>query len=134
MAHGRKVRAQKNAVNCATRPGRPAEGSGGLSPPGLFPPGPVLILVVDQDPHRGAVQILELAAPERPQERHEAEQAEQERGRDQYEQDVHPKGRPPPRRRRSAFRVTRMDDADMAAAATIGVTRPATASGIASAL
>ena len=90
------------------------------------------IVVVEQDAVAGAVEIVELAGLQRPQEGGQAEQAQHQGQRDQPDA-----GRPSARAarfRRSALTMTRSDEVDMAIAATSGVTRPATASGTVSRL
>src|SRR6266508_1935998 len=88
-----------------------------------------LVLVHDRTPG-GAVEIVVLAALERPQEGGEAQKAE--RHRHQVDQDFHDGSLR--RFARSAFTVTRTDEPDMASAATRGVASPATAIGTAMAL
>jgi len=87
------------------------------------------IVVGDRAPG-GAVEIVELAASERPQEGRKAEAAEREGERNEIDKDVH-RAAPPRSRALSAFSVTRTDEPDMASAAISGVTKPATASGTA---
>src|SRR5262245_46489904 len=76
----------------------------------------------------GAVEVVVLAALERPQKSDEAEEPERERHGYEKDQDFHG------RLARSAFAVTSKDEPDMAIAATSGVARPAIAIGTAMAL
>src|SRR6266446_1434754 len=82
----------------------------------------------------GALKVVILAGLERPQEGGKAEQAERERQRHQIDQDFH--GDPSSGRvfARSAFKVTRIDDPDMASAAIRGLANPRIAMGTATAL
>jgi hypothetical protein len=123
-------------------------------------------VIVGQNAKRGAVEIVVLAAFERPQEGDQPGEPKHERERDEVEQDVHDTsstavGATSPRifasgytrgtaiagagnslncsprigsRARNAFRVTRIEEPDMATAAIRGVTRPAIAIGTAKAL
>lgn len=84
-------------------------------------------LVVEQDAVSGAVEILELARPQRPQEGAEPYRSEQERGWNKEQKTVHDMVLARPRRK--ALPITTMDELDMAMAATSGVTSPAAASG-----
>ncbi len=86
--------------------------------------------IVEQDAVGGAFQILVLAGAERPQEDREAAAAEQQARTEQVKDDVH-QVRPC---RRKLFASTTSDEPDIAAAASQGVTNPATASGTISAL
>ena len=90
-------------------------------------------MVVVQRPPGGAVEIIELPVPERPEKAEQAEAAEQKGGGDQVDERGH--GVLPrvqrPRCTRSALPVTASDDADITTAAISGVTRPAMASGTA---
>ena len=89
-----------------------------------------------------ALQILKLPGIERPQEGCKPEQAEHQGCGDEPSERCHawfsfiPMGWSASRfvRRRSAFPVTAIDEADMASAAMSGVTNPAIASGTHSAL
>lgn len=90
-------------------------------------------LIVGDRPPGGAIEIVILAAPERPQKGGKAERAKPDRKRHQIEQDFHQAGSLC-RRARKALSITRSDEPDIAAAAISGVTRPAIASGTASAL
>lgn len=89
-------------------------------------------IVVVEDALGGALQIIILARPQRPEEGAQAQQAKAERDRDQHDQDVH--GAAPAdagiawiarggrgARRRRALPTTITEDSDMAAAATRGV-------------
>lgn len=84
-------------------------------------------VLVYQDAVGGAFGIVELAVAQRPEERHEAEETEAQRNRDQEQQAVHRTARA----KRSEFATTTSELADMAAAAISGVSRPAMASGTA---
>jgi haloacetate dehalogenase len=85
--------------------------------------------VVEQDAVCGAIEVLELAILERPQERAQPEQTQKQRGRYQIEETGHGARLRWCKASRMAFSVTTSEDADIAAAAINGVTRPATASG-----
>lgn len=89
-----------------------------------------LIVVVEQDAVRGAVEILELAAFERPQESAQADKPEEKGDRDQNDDDVHARIL----ESRKALPVTRSDELDIATAAISGVTSPIIASGTVTAL
>src|SRR3972149_3263979 len=104
-------------------------------------------IVVVQHAQRGAIEVLVLTGPQRPQEREQADEAKTERHGDEKDEGVHEAARvagaePGPcgassarrrrlRRRRSALAVTSRDEPDIASAAIRGVTRPATAMGMA---
>ena len=111
-----------------------------------------LDVVVAKDAQRRTVEVVVLAAAERPQEGCEAQQAEPKRCRHQIDEDAHGvlhrawmnlgvaedisasaltcrRSRP-----RIAFAVTISDEPDIASAAISGVTRPSTAIGTATAL
>lgn len=90
-------------------------------------------LIIGDRPPGGAIEIVILAAPERPQKGRKAERAKPDRKRHQIEQDFHQAGFLC-RRARKALSITSSDELDIAAAAISGVTRPAMASGTASAL
>lgn len=77
----------------------------------------------------GTIQVFVLARPDRPQERDQPEQAERDGRRDEVHEHVHDA-----LLRVRAFKVTRIDDDDMATAAMSGVTKPAIAKGTKSAL
>ncbi len=85
-----------------------------------------MFVIVEQDALGGAVRVVELAVPERPEEGREPEEAQKKRGRDQVEQPGH---RPRPSRR--ALPTTSSDEPDMQTAAIRGVARPSTATGTA---
>src|SRR3546814_11315320 len=92
---------------------------------------PVLLLV-DEDAVGSAVQVLELAALHRPEERAEPGEAHQQRQRDQEAQNAHAApSRPAARARRSELPTTRSEMADLAIAANSGVRNPKMASGTA---
>src|SRR3569623_1593398 len=87
--------------------------------------------IVEQDALRCAVHVFVLPRFQRPEEGREAEPAHAKRDRDEEEQDVHCSLAFP---RRSAFRITMIDELDMATAAISGVTWPRIASGTAARL
>src|SRR5271165_3392460 len=95
----------------------------------LLPPVLRQVVVADRPPG-GAVEIVELAVLERPEESRKAEAAERERHRHEIDEHVH---RPTPFawRARNALSVTRIDEPDIASAAISGVTNPKIASGTA---
>lgn len=80
-------------------------------------------VVVEQDALGGTIWVVELAAAERPYESAQAQQAQEQGGRDQIGEHAH---RRAPSRRRRALPTTTSDAADMHKAAT----RPAIASGM----
>ena len=82
------------------------------------------------NPRGGPVEILELAALQRPEEGPQPDQAQAQRDRDQHRQPVHFAALA----RRSELPITSSELVDMATAAISGVTRPAIASGTASRL
>jgi len=90
----------------------------------------VIPIILDQDTHGGAVEILELAIANRPEECRETRKAKAEGERDEQQDAVH---RTAPLNR-SALATTNSDDPDIAAAAINGVTWPRIASGTAIAL
>lgn len=90
-------------------------------------------LIVGDRPPGGAIEIIILAVLERPQKGRKAERAKRDRKRHQIEQDFH-QAVSLCRRARKALSITSSDEVDIAAAAISGVTRPAIASGTASAL
>lgn len=89
--------------------------------------------VVGDRPPGGAIEIVILAVLERPEKGRKAEPAKRDRKRHQIEQDFHQAGSLC-RRARKALSITSSDEPDIATAAISGVTRPAMASGTASAL
>jgi hypothetical protein len=89
----------------------------------------LLTLVVMQDAPRRALEILELSAAERPQERRESKQTQKQRARDEPGQSGHCPILSRIEESLTALAVTAIDDADMAIAASSGVTRPITANG-----
>ncbi len=92
------------------------------------------VLVIEQDPLGSPVQIVELAALERPEKSSKAQEAEEQGDRDQIDEGVHGTAGRRARPSRRALPTTSKDEADMQRAATSGVTRPATASGMVSRL
>lgn len=99
-----------------------------------------VVFIVEENSFCRPVEVIELAALERPEKRRQAKQAEKQRGRDEQRQNVHQRSFPSlfmptwPSRKRSALSVTRMEEDDIAKAAISGVTNPATAIGTATAL
>jgi hypothetical protein len=91
-------------------------------------------VVVHQGAPGGAFEVLVLAGLQSPQEGAEAEQAEAQRDRNKIDQDFHATCSGGARFDRNALRVTRIDDPDMASAATSGLARPRIAIGTATAL
>jgi len=81
-----------------------------------------LRIVIEQNPIGSPVQILKLPGPQRPQKHREPAPAEKQTRRDQPQNDRHA-------RARKLLPITNKDDPDIAAAASHGVTSPATASG-----
>ena len=92
--------------------------------------GSIDLFVVDQDTQRGAVQIVELLAVQRPEEGGEAGETKSQSDRNEDDKTGH---RAAPRSLR-ALPTTMIEELDMASAATSGVTIPASASGTAKAL
>src|SRR5712692_3869451 len=86
--------------------------------------------VIEQDPTRGAVEVVELAGFERPKESGEPAKSERQSHRDEQQQPAHARLRA----RRSALPTTTNEELDMAAAASNGVISPSMASGTASRL
>lgn len=82
-----------------------------------------LVLIV-QNPLRGAVEVFVLAGPDGPQERGQPQKAKRDGRRNEIHE--HVQGT---LRRVRALRVTKMEDDDIATAAIRGVTTPATAKG-----
>src|SRR5215475_1428828 len=92
-----------------------------------------LYVVIVENAQRRAFHVIILPARQRPHERREPGETQQQRHRHEIDQHVHATslGRA---RTRSALSVTRMEEPDMAAAAMNGVTKPAIATGTAIAL
>ncbi|MHC2369395.1 hypothetical protein ACVIQT_004043 [Bradyrhizobium diazoefficiens] len=88
------------------------------------------LVIGDRAPRR-PVEIVVLAAPERPEEGDETGASEHQRQRNQDDQDFHHTISREPLRARSEFSMTRIDDPLMAAAAIRGVTTPLIATGTA---
>lgn len=88
------------------------------------------MFVVDQNAERGAVEIIELACTQGPEEGGEAGQAKQQGDRDKEKHAIHLTA---PLSLR-ALATTMIDEPDIASAAISGVTLPAMASGTAMAL
>ena len=87
-------------------------------------------LIIDQDAISSAFRIIELAAPDRPDEGRQSDKAKPDGNRNKIDEAGH---QHPPfwRAGRMALSVTISDEADMAIAATSGVANPATATGTA---
>lgn len=90
-------------------------------------------LIVGDRPPGGAIQIVILTVLEGPEKGGKPKGAEHDRKRNQIDQDFH-QIVSLCRRARKALSITSSDEVDIAAAAISGVTRPAIASGTASAL
>ncbi len=90
-----------------------------------------IFVVVQQDAVGGAIEVFELAALERPEKGHQANQAEEERDGNEIGQRAHDRLSGCFRFSRMALAVTTMEEDDMATAAISGVTMPATAIGTA---
>ncbi len=88
------------------------------------------ILVIDQDPPSSSVEIFELAVSHRPEEECKTQRPHAKRDRDQESQDAHCVNRA----RRNELATTTTELSDMAMAAIMGVTNPASANGTARAL
>lgn len=101
-----------------------------VRPLGLtLPPRGRLVRVILQDAIGGSVKILELTGLQRPQERRKPQQAEEQRDRDEPGEGGHGFSLASLLRSLSAFAVTKIDEVDIAIAATSGVTNPAIAIG-----
>src|SRR5579871_3779437 len=90
-----------------------------------------VVVVVEQDAGGVARRVVVLAAPHRPPKGAEADQCDQQRQRGEDEDDGHLR---PAQVMRSAFSITASDEADMAMAATNGLTSPRIATGAATKL
>ena len=88
----------------------------------------VIVIITGQDAVRIAMGVIELALFQRPEEGHKANPPQKQRYRNQNCQDCHVYFS------LSAFRVTEIDDSDMAKAAASGVAAPTKASGTATTL
>src|SRR5688572_3275607 len=88
-------------------------------------------IVVEQDAVGCAIEILELARAQGPQESGKPERAQGQRRGNEIEQDGH---RSVLRPSRSALAITSTEELDIATAAISGVRKPAAASGTASRL
>ena len=89
----------------------------------------LLWVVVEKNAIRRAFHVLVLTAPQRPEENRQPATAEDETRPQQIQDDVHAN-----LRRRKLLAITSSDELDIAAAASQGVTKPATASGTISTL
>ena len=85
------------------------------------------MVLVQQDAVRRAVEVLELVRPQGPEKRREAAGAQQQRDGNEDRQPVHAAAD----RSRMELATTMIEEQDMAMAAIIGVTKPASASGMA---
>lgn len=94
----------------------------------------LVVVIVEQDAFRRALEVVILAAPQRPEKPGEPEKTEDKGGGDEKDEDIHLLPFVLPRFSRSEFSVTVIEELDIATAATSGVTKPATASGTATAL
>ena len=94
---------------------------------------PRRLVIGDGAPGR-ALEIVILAALQRPEKSEQADQPEAERQRHQDHQHFHHDLPCATRRARSAFSMTRIEEPDIAAAAISGVTTPLIAIGTASKL
>ena len=83
--------------------------------------------MIEQNPIGGAIEVLILPSTQRPQKHREPTPAEDQTRRDQPKNDRHV-------RARKLLPMTNSDEPDIAAAASQGVTNPATASGTISTL
>lgn len=111
-------------------PARRAEAPTQRQSPTLRPPGSRLFILIDQDADSRTVEILILSGRERPEEGRKSGEAEQQGDRNKKAEPAHRAQR----RSRSALPSTSSEEADMAAAAIIGVTSPQMARGTASRL
>lgn len=94
----------------------------------------LVVVIVEQDALCRALEIVILPAPQRPEKTGEPEKAEDKGGGHEENEDIHLLPFALPRFSRSEFSVTVIEELDIATAATSGVTKPATASGTATAL
>lgn len=106
------------------------------------------VCLIEKDSFRGSVEILELTAALRPHEGAETDSAEQQGDRNKPDERIHEAAaavriidgsdvrpvRPPLREILSALATTRIEESDIAIAAISGVTKPASATGMTSAL
>ena len=83
--------------------------------------------VVEEDPEGRRVDVVELAVADGPAEGEDSGEGERERERDEGEEDVHGGAARRNDGWSSARATTRSDETGIAAAATSGVTSPATA-------
>jgi len=88
------------------------------------------LIVVEQNPVGRAFKVVVLAGAQRPQEYRQSSTAEDQTRADQVKNDIHVR-RPCSRK---LFAITSNEELDIAAAASHGVTNPATASGTISTL
>ena len=88
------------------------------------------LIVVEQNAVGRAFKVVVLAGAQRPQEYRQSAAAEDQTRADQVEDDIHAR-RPCSRK---LFAITSSEELDIAAAASQGVTNPATASGTISTL
>lgn len=88
-----------------------------------------ILVVILQNAISGALQIVELPGPERPQEPGKADEAEEQRDGNEPGKSTHGASLMVMARNRTAFAVTRIEEVDIATAAIRGVTKPAAAIG-----
>ena len=97
-----------------------------------YPPAELSVLgqiIIADRPPGGAFEIVKLAVAQRPQEGGKSEAAERQREGREVHDDIHRE--PCARCALSAFKVTKIEELDIAKAAMSGVTPPSTASGTA---
>lgn len=94
----------------------------------------LVVVIVEQDALGRAFEVVILAAAQRPEKSGEPEKPEDKGGGHEEDEDIHRLPFALPRFSRSEFSVTVIEELDIATAATSGVTKPATASGTATAL
>ncbi len=89
------------------------------------------MIIIEQDPAGGAIQILILARPKRPKKSGQAQSTQEQSHRNEIDEYRHDNLVRPSLR---AFAITRMEEDDIASAAISGVTNPITANGTAARL
>ena len=87
----------------------------------------VRLVVIEQNPRRVSFDVLILIVSDRPKERYDAQSTKDQRHRNEDHKYIHA-------RTLSAFRITRIEELDIANAAIRGLANPMTASGTAIAL
>src|SRR5687767_13451901 len=93
-----------------------------------------IVVVLDQDIDRWGVEIVELSAPHRPDERPDRRAEQQYAQGNQQQEDAHVRTPGVARDRRNALSVTTSEDRAIPMAASQGVTSPSAASGSAKTL